>query len=37
MPAYVINDMVVTDPDLFERYKQLSTSRLIAVEGLAPA
>ena len=24
MPAYVINDMVVTDPELFERYKQLS-------------
>ena len=24
MPAYVINDMVVTDPALFERYKQLS-------------
>ena len=21
MPAYVINDMVVTDPELFERYK----------------
>ena len=24
MPAYVINDMVVTDPELFERYKQMS-------------
>lgn len=24
MPAYVINDMVVTDPTLFEEYKQLS-------------
>ena len=24
MPAYVINDMVVTDPELFERYKQLT-------------
>ena len=24
MPAYVINDMVVTDPVLFEQYKQLS-------------
>ena len=24
MPAYVINDMVVTDPEMFERYKQLS-------------
>ena len=26
MPAYVINDMVVTDPKLFERYKPLSPS-----------
>ena len=24
MPAYVINDMVVTDPVLFEEYKKLS-------------
>lgn len=24
MSAYVINDMVVTDPDLFEEYKKLS-------------
>ena len=24
MPAYVINDMVVTDPVLFEQYKELS-------------
>ena len=24
MPAYVINDMVVTDPVLFEQYKKLS-------------
>ena len=24
MPAYVINDMVVTDPLLFEEYKKLS-------------
>ena len=24
MPAYVINDMVVTDPVLFEEYKNLS-------------
>lgn len=24
MPAYVINDMVVTDPALFEEYKKLS-------------
>ena len=24
MPAYVINDKGVTDPELFERYKQLS-------------
>lgn len=24
MPAYVINDMEVTDPQLFEQYKQLS-------------
>ena len=33
MPAYVINDMVVTDPELFERYKQLSPATVAQYGG----
>ncbi len=33
MAAYVINDMVVTDPDLFEDYKRLSPPTVAAYGG----
>ncbi len=33
MPAYVINDMDVTDPELFEEYKKLSPSTIALYGG----
>ncbi len=33
MPAYVINDMVVTDPVLFEAYKKLSPATVAQYGG----
>ena len=33
MPAYVINDMVVTDPVLFEEYKKLSPATVAQYGG----
>ena len=33
MPAYVINDMVVTDPVLFEEYKKLSPQTVAQYGG----
>ena len=33
MPAYVINDMEVTDPDLLEKYKALSPSTVSQYNG----
>lgn len=33
MPAYVINDMVVTDPVLFEEYKKLSPATVAMYGG----
>ncbi len=33
MPAYVINDMVVTDPALFEEYKKLSPQTVAQYGG----
>ena len=33
MPAYVINDMEVTDPQLFEEYKKLSPSTVAQYGG----
>ncbi|MBK6006857.1 DUF1330 domain-containing protein [Ramlibacter ginsenosidimutans] len=33
MPAYVINDMEVTDPQLFEEYKKLSPPTVLQYGG----
>ena len=33
MPAYVINDMEITDPQRFEEYKRLSPSTVAAYGG----
>jgi uncharacterized protein (DUF1330 family) len=33
MPAYVINDMEVTDPQLFEEYKKLSPATVLQYGG----
>lgn len=33
MPAYVINDMEVTDPERFEQYKKLSPSSIAHYGG----
>lgn len=33
MPAYVINDMEVTDPQLFEEYKKLSPATVAQYGG----
>lgn len=33
MPAYVINDMEITDPELFEQYKQLSPATVALYGG----
>ena len=33
MPAYVINDMIVTNPVLFEEYKKLSPSTVAQYGG----
>lgn len=33
MPAYVINDMEITDPQRFEEYKRLSPSTVAAFGG----
>lgn len=33
MPAYVINDMEVTDPELLEEYKKLSPATVEQFDG----
>ena len=33
MPAYVINDMEITDPVLFEEYKKLSPATVVLYGG----